>query len=309
MRAVQFDRYGGAEVLEVRDVPDPPAPGPGQARVRVRAAGVNPDDVPVREGWLDGLFPVSFPSGQGSDLAGVIEDVGPGVTRMAIGAEVVGFTHDHAAQAELVTVPVHHLVRKPANVSWEAAGGLPLAGLTAWAAVHAVQLRRRETVVVTAAAGGVGSLVVQLARRAGARVVAIAGHHHHSWLREQGATPVEHRGDIAAAVSSAAGGRVDAMVDCYGHGYVQMAIEELGVEPGRVDTVVDMVAAQRLGAQNRGQESASQAHVLDELIHLIGSGELEVPIAAALPLEDVRTAYAVLEEQHTHGKIVLLPSG
>lgn len=304
MRAVQFDAYGGVEVLEVREVPDVEA-GPGEALVRVHAAGTNPDDVPIREGVLAELFPHPFPMGQGTDLAGVIEAVGPGVTRMSIGAHVLGFTHRHDAQAELVAVPVHHLVRKPANVSWEVAGALPLVGVTAWAAVHAVQLRPRETVVVSAAAGGVGSLVVQLARRAGARVVGIAGRHHHSWLREQGATPVDHHGDIAEAVRHAAAGRVDALIDCFGHGYVRMAVEELGVDPGRIDTVVDVVAARRFGAKNRGQESAAQAHVLDELVHLIGAGELEVPIAAVLPVEDVQTAYKVLEEHHTHGKIVL----
>lgn len=304
MRAVQFDAYGGIDVLRVGDVPDP-EPGPGEALVRVRAAGTNPDDVPIREGVLAELFPRPFPAGQGSDLAGVIEAVGPGVTRMSIGAHVLGFSHRHDAQAELVAVPVHHLVRKPASLTWEVAGALPLVGVTAWAAVHAVQLRPHETVVVSAAAGGVGSLVVQLAHRAGARVIGIAGRHHHAWLREHDVTPVEHHGDIAEAVRRAAAGPVHALIDCFGHGYVRMAVEDLGIEPGRIDTVVDMVAAHRFGAMNRGQASAAQAHVLDELVHLLSAGELEVPIAAALPADDVRTAYRVLEEHHTHGKIVL----
>jgi NADPH:quinone reductase-like Zn-dependent oxidoreductase len=307
MRSVQFDRYGGVEVLEIRDVPTP-VPKRGQVLVRVRTAGINPDDVALREGRLADLFPDLLPSGQGSDLAGVVVDVGPGVARLGVGTEVLGFTHAHDAQADYVAVYTHHLVHRPPTVSWEAAGGLALAGTTAWAAVHAVQLRPRETVLVTAAAGGVGSIAVQLARRAGARVVGVAARRHHSWLREQGVTPVDHSGDIAAAVRHAAGGPVHAVIDCYGHGYVAMAVEELGVKPGRVETVVDLGAARRFHALDAGAESVARAHVLDELVHLIQYRQLEVPIAASLPLEDVQTAYKELEEHHTHGKIVLAVS-
>lgn len=306
MRAVQFDTYGGVEVLQVRDVPRP-VPGPGQVLVEVRAAGINPDDVPLREGLLRSVVDLALPSGQGTDLAGVIVEVGPGMSRLAIGTEVLGFSHGHDAQAELVAVPERHLVHKPASVAWEVAGGLALAGTTAWAAVHTVQLRPRETLLVTAAAGGVGSLVVQLARRAGAHVIGLASRRHHSWLREHGVFPVDHVGDIAAAVRHVAGGPVHALIDCFGHGYVQLAVEQLGVSPGRIDTVADVGAALRFGAHDVGQESASRANVLDELVHLIQSGQLEVPIAATLPLTDVALAYQVLGEHHTHGKIVLRP--
>ena len=172
----------------------------------------------------------------------------------------------------------------------------------------AVAPRLGETLLATAAAGGVGSLVVQLLRRAGAQVIGIAGRQHHAWLAEHDVVPVDHvdgPAEVAEAVSRVVGGPVHAMVDCFGHGYVEAAVEQLGVPPARIDTVVDMGAARRFGAGNLGQESAAQPHVLAELAGLVGSGELEVPIATVLPLEDVRLAYHLLEGHHTHGKIVL----
>ncbi|MCV2396012.1 NADP-dependent oxidoreductase [Actinotalea sp. M2MS4P-6] len=307
MRAVQFDTYGDVDVLEVRDVPRP-APGRGQLLVRVRTAAVNPDDLPRIEGQLDEILPVTFPAGVGCDFAGVVEEVGEGVNHLAIGSEVIGFSHSHDALAEYVVAPRHHVVHRPATVSWEVGGGLALAGMTAYAAVRAVAPRPGETILVSAAAGGVGSLVVQLVQRTGAAVVGIAGRQHHSWLREHGVVPVDHAGtvaEIAAAVTHAAGGPVHALVDCFGHGYVEAAVELLGVPPDRIDTVVDMGAARRFGAGNLGQESAAQAHVLEELVRLASTGELEVPIATVLPLADLRLAYRLLEGHHTHGKIVL----
>ncbi|HKA04714.1 MAG TPA: zinc-binding dehydrogenase [Acidimicrobiales bacterium] len=152
-KAVRFDEYGDIDVLRVVDVPRP-VPGPGQALVRVAAAGVNPGEAAIRKGLLHDRWPSTFPSGQGSDLAGVVEDVGDGVDRVAVGDEVIGFTHDRASQAELVAVDADHLVPKPAGVPWEVAGALFVAGTTAWAAVHAVAPGPGETVVARLVGGG-----------------------------------------------------------------------------------------------------------------------------------------------------------
>jgi len=164
-KAVQFDSYGGVDVLEVRDVPRP-VPGAGEVLVEVRAAGINPSEAVIRSGALADQFPATFPSGQGSDLAGVVAELGSGADGFAVGDEVIGFSMRRSSHAEYVTVPANQLTAKPSEVSWEVAGSLFVAGATAYAAVRAVRLVPGETVAIAGAAGGVGSIAVQLARRA-----------------------------------------------------------------------------------------------------------------------------------------------
>jgi NADPH:quinone reductase-like Zn-dependent oxidoreductase len=161
-QAVRFDRYGGIEVLKVVDV-EQPRPRPGEALVEVRAAGINPGEAAIREGRLHAQSPATFPSGQGSDLAGVVVAVGDGVSAVAVGDEVLGFTDGRASHAEQVVVPEAQLTAKPPQVGWEQAGALKVAGATAYASVRAVGLDIGDVVVVSGAAGGVGSLTVPLA--------------------------------------------------------------------------------------------------------------------------------------------------
>jgi NADPH:quinone reductase-like Zn-dependent oxidoreductase len=236
----------------------------------------------------------------------VVEDVGDGVDRVAVGDEVIGFTHDRASQAELVAVDADHLVPKPAGVPWEVAGALFVAGTTAWAAVHAVAPGPGETVVVSGAAGGVGSIAVQLAVATGARVIGLASEPHHPWLRDHGVTPVAYGAGVEDRIRAVAGGAVDAMIDTYGGGYVDMAIE-LGVRPARIDTIIDWAAAQRYGTRTDGNAVGSRPEVLSELARLVGGGRLEVPIAHVYPLDAVRDAYREVERRHTLGKVVLVP--
>jgi NADPH:quinone reductase-like Zn-dependent oxidoreductase len=304
-RAVRFDHYGGVDVLKVVEVPRP-APAAGQALVRVRAAGINPGEVSIREGRMRELWPATFPSGQGSDLAGIVEELADGVERFALGDEVIGFTDERASQAELVPVPVEHLVPRPANVPWEAAGGLPVAGATAYAAVRAVALTPGETVVVSAAAGGVGSLAVQLARRAGARVIGLASESNHQWLSDHGVIPLSYGDGVADRIRAACADGVDAFIDTFGGGYVELALG-LGVQPQRIDTIIDFQAAQRHGVKTDASAAGASAQVLAELAGLIAAEELEVPVARVYPLEQVQDAYRELERRHTRGKIVLEP--
>jgi NADPH:quinone reductase-like Zn-dependent oxidoreductase len=303
-RAVRFDHYGGLDVLKVVEVARP-VPVAGQVLVRVKAAGINPGEVSIREGLLHERFPATFPSGEGSDLAGVVEEIGDGVQDFAVGDEVIGFTDWRASQAELALVPVDHLVRRPPGVSWDAAGALAIAGMTAYAAVRAVSLADGDTVVVSGAAGGVGSLAVQLAAHTGATVIGLAGEHNHQWLREHRVTPVSYGEGVAERIREVAD-RVDAFVDTYGQGYVELALE-LGVSPERIDTIIDFKAAQERGVKTDGSAAGASAEVLGELARLIAAGELEVPIANVYPLEQVRDAYRELERRHTRGKIVLEP--
>jgi NADPH:quinone reductase len=172
VRAVRFDRYGGVDVLEVREVDDPVA-GPGRVLVAVNAAGINPGEIAIREGRLHERFPATFPSGQGTDLAGVVQAVGDGVDAFAPGDEVLGWSEERASQAELVAVPATQLTPKPPGVAGEVAGSLFVVGMAGYASVDAVAPKAGETVVVSGAAGGVGSVAVRLARSTGATVIGL----------------------------------------------------------------------------------------------------------------------------------------
>jgi NADPH:quinone reductase-like Zn-dependent oxidoreductase len=305
MRAVRFHGYGGVDVLRVEEV-ERPVPGPGQVLVEVRAAGIQPGEVMIREGARHARWPAAFPSGQGSDLAGVVVGTGPQVRGFAVGDEVLGFTHRRASHAEFVVVDDVHLTPRPAGLSWEVAGSLYVAGTTAYATVFAVDPGPGDALVVAGAAGGVGSLAVQLARRRGATVIGLAGPSNHAWLRDHGVVPVEYGDGVAERIREAAGGTVDALIDTVGDGYVDLGVE-LGVRPERIDTIRDWAGAARVGAQTAGEGAAACAVVLGELARLAAREELEVPIAGVYPLERVREAFEELERGHTHGKIVLRP--
>jgi NADPH:quinone reductase-like Zn-dependent oxidoreductase len=305
-RAVRYDQFGGIDVLRVDEV-ERPIPEAGQVLVRVKAAGINPSEAAIRTGAVSELFPSTFPSGQGSDLAGVIDEVGPGVGGFSPGDEVIGFTQQRASHAELVLVEADDLTRKPEKVPWEVAGGLYVVGVTAWGAVHAVQPAEGETVVVSGAAGGVGSLAVQLARRTGATVIGLASEGNHEWLRSHGVIPVAYGDGVEGRIRAAAPGGADAFIDTHGGGYVELALA-LGVPADRIDTIADFAAAGKYGVKTDGGTAAGPgALVLAELAGLIADGYLEVPIANVYPLAQVREAYTELERRHTRGKIVLRP--
>ncbi len=303
--AVQFDEYGDIDVLEVRDVPAP-RPGDGEVLVRVKAAGINPGENVIRIGKLHDRWPATFPSGQGSDLAGLIEEVGAGVPTWSVGDEVIGWVDTRASHAELVAVPAEHLVRRDPAVPWEVGGALFVAGTTAHAAVRAVGAGPGDTIVVAGAAGGVGSIAVQLARRAGAAVIGLASESNHAWLADHGVVGVAYRDGVADRIRAAAPAGVDAFIDAFGGGYVDLALG-LGVAEDRVNTIIDFAAAARTGVKAEGTAESASAEVVGELAKLVAAGELDVPVAATYPLTDVRAAYRRLMQRHTRGKIVLIP--
>ena len=306
-KAVRFDSYGDVDVLEVRDVPRP-VPGAGEALVEVKAAGINISEAAIRAGAVRDMFPATFPSGQGSDLAGVVTEIGSGVTGFAVGDEVIGFSNERSSHAEYVTVPADQLTPKPAVVPWEVAGALYVAGVTAYGAVRAVRLVPGETVAIAGAAGGVGAIAVQLAQRAGATVLAVAGPSNDAWLADHGAVPVNYGDDLSARLRAAAQpGRIDALLDFFGGGYVAVAVEELDVARDRVDTVADFAAVKQFGVLSVGGADAATAAVVAELADLVARGELVVPIAGVFALDDVRDAYRELEKRHTRGTLVLRP--
>lgn len=304
-QAVRFDHYGDIDVLEVRDVPRP-SPAADEVLVRVRAAGINPGENMIRIGALHDRWPATFPSGEGSDLAGVVEETGSAVRTWAPGDEVIGWVDTRASHAELVVVPAANLVRRDPAVPWEVGGSLFVAGTTAHANVRAIGAGPGDTVVVAGAAGGVGSLTVQLLRRAGATVIGLASEANHAWLREHGVRPVSYGDGVADRIRAAAPDGVDAFVDNFGDGYVDLALE-LGVAKDRINTIIDFAGAARTGVKAEGMAGSATVEVLGELVKLVAAGELEVPIAATYPLTRVREAYRDLMRRRSRGKIVLVP--
>jgi NADPH:quinone reductase-like Zn-dependent oxidoreductase len=305
MRAVRFDEYGGVEVLEVREVEDPVA-APGEVLVAVKAAGINPGEMAIREGRMHERFPAAFPSGQGSDFAGVIKHTGDGVEGFSEGDDVLGWTEQRASQAELVAVPAEQVTLKPDDIPWALAGSLFVAGLAAYSSVDAVAPAAGETLVVSAAAGGVGSIAVQLARRSGALVIGLAGEANHEWLRRHDIVPVIYGEGQAKRIREAAHGTINAFIDTFGGGYVELAIE-LGVPPERINTIADFEAVGRFGVKSEGTHSRATAERLAELAAMVAEGELEIPVARTFSLDQVQDAYRELADRHTHGKIVLVP--
>ena len=305
-RAVRFDGYGGLDVLYVMDIPMP-VPAAGEVVVAVRAAGINPGEAKIRNGSLHAVFPATFPSGEGTDLAGVVTAVGPDVDGFAPGDEVLGWSWTRSSHATHTAVPAGQLIPKPPQLSWEVAGSLCVVGTTAYAAVRAVDAHRGETVAVSAAAGGVGSVTVQLLALRGVRVLGIASTANADWLAAHGAVPVIRGDGLRERLLAAAGpGGVDAFIDLYGPEYLDLAVE-LGVPANRVDTIVVTDRARQLGVRTDGHAHGSTTEIMAELAGLIAGGSLELPIAATYPLDRVADAFAELERGHTRGKIVLVP--
>ncbi|WP_285576723.1 NADP-dependent oxidoreductase [Actinoallomurus iriomotensis] len=306
MKAIVMNQYGGPDVLKLAtDAPEPKV-GPDFVLVRVKAAGVNPVDWKIREGRLDGLFQTDFPVVPGWDLAGVVERAGPAVSEFSPGDEVIGYVReDHVGRgtyAELVAAPVRTLGRKPARLSWAEAGGLPLAGLTAYQAlVKALGVNEDDTVLIHAASGGVGSFAVQIALARGARVIGTAGPRNHDHLRSLGAEPVAYGPGLADEVRRLAPGGVSAALDLVG-GEALDVTPDLLTGKGRWASIVDPSVTERGGRYVFVRPDPTD---LAALAQLVDDGRLTVPVAKTFPLSEAAEAQRLSEEGHTRGKIVL----
>lgn len=302
-RRVQFDQYGPEDVLRIVDDPRPAA-GAGQVLVQVAAAGINPGEIAIRNGAMQQMFPATFPSGQGSDFAGRVVEVGGGVIEFAPGDEVMGWSDRRSAQADHVVSDLQHLIAKPPALDWIRAGALWAIGVTSFSAVRAIAVQPGEVVAVSAAAGGAGGLAAQLARRAGARVLGIASAANAGRLRAIGVEPVAYGDGLAGRLRSLAPDGIDAFIDTHGDGYVDLA-DALGVSPDRIDTIIDFASAQLHGAKTDASPQASTPAILARMAEHVAWGRLTVPVAAIYPLEQVRDAYTELAGGHVYGKIVL----
>ena len=308
MRAVALTEYGEPDVLQVRDLPDPPL-GPDFVLIEVRAAGLNPVDFKIRRGYLRAAFPHHEPLIPGWDVAGVVRATGPAVTKFAEGDEVIGYIRkDHVqygSYAELVSASDRVLARKPAALPFEQAAALPLAGLTALQSLRAAGTGEGDVVLVHAAAGGVGHLAVQLARTLGAtRVIGTASEHNHDFVRSLGAEPVTYGDGLAERVSALVGGdgKVDVAVDSVG-GDALAVSPSLVRDPARVVSIVD--AKTVLGAGGRYVFVRPDAEQLAWLAELAAAGDLRVEVQRSFPLEQAADAHALLEGGHVRGKLVL----
>ena len=295
-RSLRFDTYGGPEVLHFIDR-DVPPPGEGKVRVRVRTVGINPADSKTRQG----AWHPTLPSGIGRELAGTVEAVGDGVTAWKVGDDVFGFAAT-GALAELVVTSASNLARKPAALDWTTAGGLALAGLTAWNSTGSQHLGPDDTVLVSAAAGGVGVIAAQLARRTGARVIGTASPANHELLRSLGVEPVTYGEGLVDAVRAL--GAVTAVLDNNGSDTVEAGLA-LGVAPARINSIATDPAPYGIRSVGRGEVDPA---ALDELARLVVAGELVVPIDSTFAFDDAVAAFEKLDGGHARGKIVVIVS-
>jgi len=304
MRAIAYSRYGGPDVLELRDLPDPKV-GPDSVLVRVRATSVNPVDWKVREGYLDGLMDVVFPVVPGWDVAGVVEKVGLDTPEFSVGDEVYGYVRKDVVgggtTAELVAAPVRTLARKPTSLSWEEAAAVPLAGLTAYQTLRRLGVTDGDTVLVHNAAGGVGSFAVQIAKAIGARVIGTASPARHDFVRDLGAEPVPYGDGLVDAVRALAPDGVDVVADFVGGG-VATTTPAVGTADVRLGSVADAGVA-KLGGTNFWVRP--DAADLAALADLIDAGSVKVHVARTFPLEEAATAHELSATGHAQGKIVI----
>lgn len=303
-RTVQFHEYGGPDVLRLVDGPVPSA-GPGQVRVAVRAAGINPIDSKILQGFMQEVMPLALPAGLGSDLAGIVEQVGADVESFRVGDEVMGSSLTPAI-SEYALADSANLVMKPAGISWDVAGSVAGAGGTARSVLNRLQIRRGETLLVHAAAGGVGTFAVQLAVTRGARVIGTASERNFDYLESIGAEPVRYGDGLLERVRGMAPHGVDAVLDASGRGEIPLSIELAG-GPERVLTLVAFDAADTGIQVFAGGTGDERGPALREIVPHIEKGTVIVPIWRAFPLEETAAALHTSNSGHLRGKIVVLP--
>ena len=305
MRAITYSRYGGADVLELSELPTPKV-GPDTVLVRVKATSVNPVDWKVREGYLDAIMDATFPVVPGWDVAGVVEQVGLDTPELSVGDEVFGYVRKDVVSggttAELVAAPVRTLARKPAAWTWEQAAGAPLAGLTALQTIDRAGVSSGQTVLVHAAAGGVGSMAVQIAVARGARVIGTASERNHEYLRSLGAEPVTYGDGLAERVRALAPEGVDVVLDYIG-GEALATTPDVLRDGGTVASVVDAAARDELGGHYVWVRPDVDG--LTELARLADAGQLTVDVAEVYDLADTAKAHEASRTGHVRGKVVI----
>jgi NADPH:quinone reductase-like Zn-dependent oxidoreductase len=298
LKAARFSLFGGPEVLEIVDLPDP-HPGPGQIRIAVRAAGVNPSDWKKRQGLMDPELPQTL----GYEAAGVVDELGEGVTDVAVGDRAFGFSAEGAAQAELAVLSWYAPI--PPSLDFAAAAALPAAVETATRALDQLGVESNSTMLINGASGSVGSAAVQLAVVRGARVIGTASPANHEYLRSLGAEPVAYGEGLTERVRALAPHGVDRALDVAGSGVLPELIDLTGT-PEHVVTIADFAGAQEHRVRFSRGDTGRALHALTDIGPLIESGRFSLPVAQTFPLADIATAHRVSEDGHLRGKLVLL---
>jgi NADPH:quinone reductase-like Zn-dependent oxidoreductase len=298
MKAVRFSQFGGPEVLEIADLPDP-HPGPGEVRIAVRAAGVNPSDWKKRTGLMDGELPQTM----GHEAAGVVDELGEGVAGVAAGDRVFGFSADGAAQAELAVLSYYAPI--PPSLDFPGAAALPAAIETATRALDQLGVGSDSTLLINGASGSVGSAAVQLAVVRGARVIGTASPANHSYLRSLGAEPVAYGDGLAGRVRALAPGGTDLALDVAGSGVLPELIGLAG-GPEHVVTIADFAGARQYGVRFSSGDAGRAVHALAGIGELIEAGRFALPVARTFPLAEIAAAHRAGQEGRVRGKIVLL---
>jgi NADPH:quinone reductase-like Zn-dependent oxidoreductase len=298
MKAARFDRFGGPEVLQIVDLPDP-HPGPGEIRIAVRAAGVNPSDWKKRQGLMDPELPQTL----GHEAAGIVDELGEGVKDVAVGDRVFGLSAEGAAQAELAVLSFYAPI--PPSLDFPGAAALPAAIETATRALDQLGVAGGGTLLINGASGSVGSAAVQLAVARGARVIGTGGPANHEYLRSLGAEPVAYGEGLAERVRALAPGGVDLALDVAGSGVLP---ELIGLTGGaeHVLTVADFAGAREHGVRFSRGDAGRAVHVLGEIGALIEAGRFSLPVARTFPLAEIAEAHRAGEEGRVRGKLVLL---
>jgi NADPH:quinone reductase-like Zn-dependent oxidoreductase len=299
MKAIQYSRFGGPEVLELVDLPDP-HPGPGQIRVAVRAAAVNPIDWKVRSGMMGGEVPQTT----GREVAGMVDEVGDGVTDVAPGDRVFGFVADGAGAAELALLADYAPI--PPSLDFAQAAALPVAAETAVRTLDVLGVGPDVTVLINGAAGGVGSAATQIARSRGARVIGTASPYNHEYLRSLGAEPTTYGDGLVERVREIAPEGLDVALDAAGGGALPALVELTG-DPERVVTIVDYAGAHDTGARFSGGPGTGRAvHALRDIGTAIEAGQFSIRVAQTFPLEQIAEAHRLSETGHVRGKLILV---
>lgn len=300
MRALQFTAYGGPEVLRWAGAPVPHA-GPGQIRIAVRAASVNPIDWKRLAGAMSGGQPLTGPEYLGNDAAGVVDEVGEGVTGVSAGDDVFG--RGQGTQAE--SAVLDSWAAKPPAIDWAVAAACGVAGETSERGLRLLGVKAGDTIFVDGGAGGVGAVAVQMAGARGARVIASAGEGNQDYLREIGSIPVLYGQGLAARVRAAAGGLVDAVFDVAGKTPVQ-ELTSLVSEPSRVLSIANFAAGEAGARVTGGSADSRPAQALAEVAGLLAQNKLVIKVQT-FPFDRAAEAYRLSQGGHVRGKLVLIP--
>lgn len=300
MKAAQFSRFGGPEVLEIVDLPEP-HPGPGQIRIVVHAAGINATEWKLRKGLLS--FGAGLPQTTGRDVAGVVDEVGDGVTDVAVGDRVFGVSDDGAGAAELALLTYRAPI--PSSLGFVDAAGLPVALETATRSLDALSVGSGITLLINGATGGIGSTAVQLAVARGARVIGTARTANHDYLRLLGAEPVTYGEGMAERVRALAPDGVDTALDVAGSGVLPELIDLAG-GPQNVVTLADIDGAKQHEVRFSNGYHGHAFHALSEIGALIQAGRFWLPVDRTYPLHEISEAHRASEHGHVRGRLVLL---